>query len=494
MITKGKRYEKTIELDPSDWLFWKDEDFNNWRRQHDFPRIVEFLFDSLPYFSLWLSEQAGLTVEDLLFHGPSRFIKSYEEETYYIKYDAGVSFFGGTPAKGFFKYVFIAKSNIEKTSHLKTLKKVKFISYIDWAFSNKDWAFPNKIKDIRDINLCLTPLGRTSQTPDYLDSHSNIQFNIPLFMPSIPWKSLKPKISSEAPPRLELLKLGGREVEIRNGLIGEKNLEFANIDNLRLISPIITSFQIIAFSTLRNLKIVGSAHAITFHRCSTNITITDGNLTLCKFEHGNQQVELKNSKLDRSLIRSRQLNLKLSDTEVLDCRFEYSAPFSFSPKEKRDFHKSAKMIFSHLGYPDQAGEHFLLEKKSERKNMWEVFSSCKRDVRIGTRLYALLGFVRLSIQEVYWGHGEKPFNIILSSVGLIFTTSLFCYFKQDSSTYGDAVRSITFSFQSYTNISISEIKQTSAWFNMFGAVMSFFGLMSVGLLVASLSSKSKDYN
>ncbi|MCF5797506.1 hypothetical protein GIV32_08275, partial [Pseudomonas sp. PA-1-5A] len=98
MITKDKRYEKTIELAPRDWLFWKDEDFNNWRRQHDFPRIVEFLFDNLPYFPLWLSEQVGLTVEDLLFHGPSRFIKSYEEEAYYIKYDAGVSFFSDIPS------------------------------------------------------------------------------------------------------------------------------------------------------------------------------------------------------------------------------------------------------------------------------------------------------------------------------------------------------------------------------------------------------------
>lgn len=494
MITKDKSYEKAIELAPSDWLFWKDEDFNNWRRQHDFPRIVGFLFDNLPYFPLWLSEQVGLTVDDLLFHGPSRFIKSYEEEAYYIKYDAGVSFSKDISARQVVKYIFSEKSEIKNTSRLKVLQKIKFTSYIDWALSNKNWAFPNKLKDIRDISLSLAPSGITSKTSDYLDSHSNIQLNIPLFMPSISWKLLKSNISSKAPPRLELLKLGGNEVEVRNGLIGEKNLEFANIDNLRLISPIITSFQTIAFSTLRNLKIVGSVHAITFHQCSTNITIVDGNLASCKFEHGVQQIELKNSKLDRTLIKTRQFKLKLSDTEVLDCRFEYSAPFSFSPKEKRDFHKSAKMIFSHLGYPDQAGEHFLQEKKSERKNMWEVFSRFKRGVKTGARLYALLGFVRMSIQELYWGYGEKPFNIIFSSIGLILTTSLFCYFKQDSSTYSDAVKSITFSFQSYTNITISEIKQTSEWLKMFGAIMSFFGLMSVGLLVASLSSKSKDYN
>lgn len=494
MRARRKRAKEITELAPSDWLFWRDEDFNSWRRQHDFPRIVEFLFDSLPYFSLWLSEQVGLTEEDLLFHGPSRFIKFYGEEAIYIEHDVGISLFQEVPARKIVRYEFIESGDAYKIDQFRVLRQVRFVSYIDWAFSRREWVFPNKVKDIRDIARFLTPSGRTYPTSDFSNSHSYIQFNIPLFMRPVSIESLRSTHFVTEPPMLELLKLGGGGVEIADGLIGEKNLEFTNIDNLTLITPIITSFQSVAFSSLRNFKIFGSIHAMTFHQCSVEMTVSNGGLFNCRFEYGDQKIELKNSKLDRSSIRSRRLDLKLSDTEVLDCCFKYTDLFTFSPAEKKIFHKSAKMIFSHLGYPDLAGKHFLLERTSERMNKWEVFSDGKRGVGIRRRFLALLGFFWMSLQELYWGYGEKPFNVILSSAALIFTVSMYGYYGQCSSTYGDMLKSAMYSFQSYTNISIMEIKQASKGLKLTGAVMSFFGLMSVGLLVGSLSSKSKNYN
>lgn len=494
MLTTDKHYNENIALAPHDWLFWKDEDFNNWRRKHDFPRIVEFLFDSLPYFSLWLSEQVGLTEKDLLFHGPARFIRFYGGSVTYVEHDIGVSIFNEAPTAEVIRYEFLEKSNVEKIYSLRVLRKVRFVSYIDWAFARKEWAFPSKIKDVWGIAHFLTPSGRSSETSDYLNSDSNIQFNIPLFMPSFTLESLRSKPVIEAPPRLELLKLGGGGLEIKDGLVGEKNLEFTNIDNLTLISPVITSFQVVAFSTLRNFKVVGLIHAMKFYQCSVEISVRKGGLSSCEFEYGDHEIELIHSKFDRSSIRSRLLNLKLSNTELLDCHFEYSNLFSFSSKEKRSFHKSAKMTYSHLGYPDLAGEHFLIEKKSERRHMLEIFSRIKPFTGVGRRLYAVYRFLWMYLQELYWGYGERPLNIILSSVAIVFFVSLLGYFDQSSSTYGDAVRSAIFSFQSYTNISILEIKQASEVINILGAVMSFFGLISVGLLVASLSSKSKDYN
>lgn len=493
-MNTDKHYSENIALAPNDWLFWKDEDFNSWRQKHDFPRIVEFLFDTLPYFSLWLSEQVGLTEKDLLFHGPARFIRFYGGSVTYVEHDVGVTIFNDAPTVEVIRYEFLEKSNVEKIDGLRVLRQVRFVSYIDWAFSRKEWAFPNKIKDIRDIAHFLTPSGRTSETSDYLNSNSNIQFNTPLFMPIFTLESLRSKPVIKAPPRLELLKLGGGGVEITDGLVGEKNLEFTNIDNLTLISPVITSFQVIAFSTLRNFRVVGLIHAIKFYQCSVEISVRNGGLSSCEFEYGDHEIELIHSKLDSSSIRSRLLNLRLSDTELLDCHFEYSNLFSFSSKEKRAFHKSAKMTFSHLGYPDLAGEHFLIEKKAERRHMLEIFSSIKPFAGAGRRLHAVYRFLWMYLQELYWGYGERPLNIILSSVAIIFVVSLLGYFGQGSSTYGDAASSAIFSFQSYTNISILEIKQASKVLNIFGAVMSFFGLISVGLLVASLSSKSKDYN
>jgi hypothetical protein len=76
----------------------------------------------------------------------------------------------------------------------------------------------------------------------------------------------------------------------------------------------------------------------------------------------------------------------------------------------------------------------------------------------------------------------------------IFALSLFGFLSHCSSTYLDLGKSIIFSFQSFTNISILEIKQSYEVINLIGAFMSFFGLMSVGLLVAALSAKRKNYN
>jgi hypothetical protein len=112
---------------------------------------------------------------------------------------------------------------------LKVVRSVKFLSYIDWAFSNKGWAFPKKINDIRDIARCLTPSGITSDTADCLNSNSNIALNIPLFMPNIHVSELGALHAKTAPPQLELLKLGGDNIEVVRGIIGEKNLEFTSM-------------------------------------------------------------------------------------------------------------------------------------------------------------------------------------------------------------------------------------------------------------------------
>lgn len=494
MVEKYSLPLERIELDPSDWLFWKDEEFNNWRRKYDYPRIVAFLFKSLPYFSLWLSEQDGLTEQDMLFHGPSRFIKSYGHDVIYIEHDAGISISKEIPAKKIVKYSFLRKGDTEHTERLRALRQVGFVSYLDWAYSSRKWALPNKTKDIRDIAYFLTPSGRTSETSDYLNSNSSIQLNIPLFMQSFSIESFNQNVVTDTPPRLELLKLGGHGVEIADGLIGEKNLEFTNLDNLTLISPIITSFQSIAFSTLRNFNVTGSIHGASFYQCSMELTIRDGGLFSCNFEYGNCKIKVGNSLLNSTLIRSRQLDLKLSNTEVLGCTFEYGELFYSSAGQKKTFHRAAKMLFSHLGYPDLAGEHFLSEKKSERLHSWEKFSDINHTKGIYERLHALHQYLWMSLQEIYWGYGERPFNIILSSLAIILVAASFAYSVHTSSTFGDAAMSITLSFQSYTNISVLEIKQVNKGLNMLGAIMSFFGLISAGLLVASLSSKTKDYN
>jgi hypothetical protein len=494
MGNKYKKYIEKIELSPNEWLNWTDERFNDWRRLYDFPRIVDFLYDNLPYFPLWLSEQKGLSEVDLLFHGPARFIRFYGQSVTYIEHDISFNICEQAPTKQIIRYDFLTKKD-KRGKYFKAIRSVEFSSYLDWAFLNRNWIFPNKINDLCGLARNLTPSGRTSDTSDYLNSYSNIEFNIPFFMPSISLNELKSLPTVKSPPMLELLKLGGNNETIVDGMIGEKNLEFTNVDNITLISPFITSDQDFIFCTLHNFNLSkGIIHSATFHQCSVDISVKEGSLADCKFEYGESKIKLYNSDFRNISIRERQLNVKLKDTEITSCCFEYHDMFTFSTKAKKKFHDSAKMIFSHLKYPDLAGEHFLIEKKSERRSLWEQFSNVKSKLGVKHRFFSLFSCIWMSLQELYWGYGERPLYIILFSLFSVILLSLFGFFQPNSSTYHDAEKSLIFSFQSLTNISIMSIEQQYEIINLIGSFMSFFGLMSVGLLVAALAAKTKNYN
>ncbi|WP_017066688.1 hypothetical protein, partial [Vibrio crassostreae] len=193
-----KKPEEKIELDPNEWMNWNDDKFNEWRRSHDFPRIVEFLYDSLPSFGDWLSEQDGLSQDDLLFHGPARFVRYYGQRINYVEHDISISVFSNSPVPPAICYEFIQSDELEtRLTKTKCIKRVEFLSYIDWAIYKK-------VTNIENIISFLTPGGRTSQDRHYLNSHSNIQFNIPLHMPN---RSVNSPfwVNNTAPPKLELL-------------------------------------------------------------------------------------------------------------------------------------------------------------------------------------------------------------------------------------------------------------------------------------------------
>ncbi|QHS14671.1 hypothetical protein [Shewanella sp. Arc9-LZ] len=483
--------EKKVELSPEDWLTWSDEEFNRWRREHDFPRIVNFLFETLPFFSMWLSEQAGLTRQDLIFHGPARFIRLYGEPMNFIEYDVSLRLHRTQPDQPILRHCFTNKIE-KKTIRERVTRSVEFSSYIDWAYENRSWIFYKSPSSIEDYVRCLTPSGRSCETSTFINSNSSIQFNIPVFMPSVTIDEIFSATKQSAPPSLELLKLGGGGVTVVDGVVGEKNLEFTNVDNITLINPIITSFQDISYSTLRNLNIHGQIHAAKFHQCSIEIDVSKGNLSECEFEYCESTISLSDVKLSRSSIREKCLKLKLKNTEVSDCCFEYLDIYGGSAKEREKFNQSAKMTYSHLGYPDLAGKHFYLEQKEKRKGLRKSILD-NRD-GIGKRILSFFNFIWMAFQEVYWGYGERPFNIILFSLFAVISFSLFGYFNESSSTTMDLGGSLIFAFQAFTNITIKDVSQEYYVINLIGSFMSFFGVMSVGLLVASLSAKTKNYN
>ncbi|WP_205991250.1 hypothetical protein [Pseudoalteromonas sp. CO342X] len=475
---KNKKPEEFIELDPHEWMFWDDEQFNEWRRLNDYPRIVQFLENSLPKFNNWLLDQS-ISIESLLYHGPARFVRYYGQRINYIEYEENYPF----GVKKVLHRFIVDSDLIHEPEGKKIQSKTSFFSYFDWAINEK-------ISDIEDIIFHFTPRNRTSAEADYTNSSSNITLNIPRYMPDISMESL---MAGEAasPPRLELLKLGGKGVAVEQGLIGLKNLEFTNLDNLVLASPVITSYQQLLFCTLRNFKVVGDLHAATFYQSVAEIAVSDGKLANCSFEYGETEIK-KESFLFKCRVKEEKF--ALSASELTDCQIEYSSIVKFSQTLKKAFHHDAKIAYSRLGYPDIAGEHFFLEQKAKRASLWHSFIYFDSKRNFKTELLSLLGSSWMYLQELYWGYGERPFNIIKSVTFILITFALINYSCNQSSTYSDISNSLLYTVQSFTNIKVVDIKQESEVLNLIGAILSLCGLLSVGLLVASLSAKSRKYN
>ncbi|MBM4846664.1 hypothetical protein HYO58_24690 [Vibrio parahaemolyticus] len=188
--------------------------------------------------------------------------------------------------------------------------------------------------------------------------------------------------------------------------------------------------------------------------------------------------------------------MKINDkfSEIRDCSFEYGELAKDIPSAKSEFHRQAKMLFSRNGYPDLAGEHFLIEQSSKRKQLFKVFSSAKSTSSPYGKVKALLKSVIMGCIEMYWGYGERPFRIIKTSIILISIVAVLSFFVESSSTYGDVIGSISYGIQSFTNIEFIEVNQSNRLLNFLSSILSLTGLISVGLLVGSLASKSKKYS
>ncbi|MBY7771362.1 hypothetical protein KW411_21170 [Vibrio fluvialis] len=123
-----------MELDPKVWTTWSDERFNNWRRENDFPRIIEFLIEALPNFLDWLDSQEGLSKDELIYHGPARFIMHYGQSVHLIDIDMRLPAFLPANTEPVITSLILSDDRLrEWEPHGKIFKHLTFESYTDWA-------------------------------------------------------------------------------------------------------------------------------------------------------------------------------------------------------------------------------------------------------------------------------------------------------------------------------------------------------------------------
>ncbi|KKD62475.1 hypothetical protein RN22_00625 [Grimontia sp. AD028] len=486
-------YQEKIELSPQEWLCWQDEKFNRWRSVNDFPRVVEFLSDSLPFFNDWLTEQVNIKHADLIEFGPARFIKRYGFDVSLVQIDVRYNPFGDVPNDPIIHTSFLSRHELEGYEYRKCIRSSSFISYTDWAIKNK-------IIDYKCVLETLIPNGSVAYDKTGETSYSNIQFNIPLHMIGRSVQYYKEnRFNHEThkhPPKLELLKLGGFSGEIDGGSFGEKNLEFSDLSNLKLNDVMIPSLQSFYYCKMTNFNLIKSnLHMASFYQSVVGIDIREGSIAECNFEYGKVSLSICDGNLSKSKIKSSSLSIDLDKADIIDTKLAYDELVNEpKPERSRIFHRNAKLLYSRLGYPDLAGEHYFMEEKSKRQNLWTIFNGTVKNkglVEIFSSFFKSSGML---LQELYWGYGEKPLNIIKSVAVIIFLFAMFLFLSDNSSTHLEFYHSIIFSIQSFTNIEIVDITQDNLVINLASSVLSFFGLVSIGLLIASLAAKAKNYN
>lgn len=481
-----------MELDPQIWTTWSDERFNNWRRENDFPRIVEFLVEALPNFLDWLEHQDGLSKDDLMYHGPARFIMHYGQPAHLIDIDLRLPALLPANSEPVVTSLILSDDRFDEWKPLgQIFKHIKFESYTDWALRLR-------LPYIKDVVESLMPNNYSSDKVGPIYNTCKIDACFPLHSFSIRFEQLLKKEVPNRPkiPSLSLLKLGGKDsvVVVEDAAILEKNLEFTNLDNINFIRPIFTSFNQLNYCSLCKVSITGSLSHISFYRCAIGLKLINSGLNRCDFKYSNLSLSLSDTSLLGCKIVSRALKINDKFSEFRDCCFKYGELARYHPRAKSEFHRQAKMLFSRNGYPDLAGDHFLIEQSSKRQQLFSDFSNDKSKASPYSKAKSLVKSVAMGVIEIYWGYGERPFRIIKSSIVLISIIAALSFFTKSSSTYGDVVDSVSYGIQSFTNITFTEVNQTNRTLNFLSSIMSLIGLISVGLLVGSLASKTKKYS
>ncbi|PCE67993.1 hypothetical protein [Salinivibrio sp. YCSC6] len=479
-------YSKDFFIPPEDWLSWPDEKFNQWRSDNDFPRLVEFFYNALPNFHDWIGEQDEISTSDLVKYGPARFLRNYGCNAVCVEYDNSIGYFMGRHYPPNLLVSFYTVKTERR--HTKTIKRKEYTSYLDWAEEKG-------LFDKDSIKRFLAPSKSTAKNSDLHGSEHYISFNCSPHTAARSHQGLD-ALPEDSVPSFKILKLGGDEiVEVNGGVLGQKNLEFTNLDNLSLVSPIITSFQSFMFCCMQNFSIEkGVFHAASFYRCAFNMRIDRGGLGECEFDLCGGIIKLHRSSISGSTIKGEAFLFDFDNSEVSNCFFAYKPLLESSPSRELLLNRKVKMMYARQGHFDLAGEHFFKEKRAQRKELWNKFNSDKITYSPKEKLSAMFGSGWMFVKEVYWGYGERPFNVIKSSVFLVLLMSFFNFLSSSSITHFDLLSSFLMALNSYLNIGGEDARYTSDVMRFIDAFMSVLGLLSVGLFVSSLSSKAKNYN
>lgn len=435
-----KQFDETINnpnLSSAELWTLTGDNFNEWRKKHDYPKLLKSFNDKIPSFVQW-KEKYGITDEQIIECSVTDFVSPKKLSKDKSLYLLEQTFDGKKRLLVCYADLTGTTSSIpEHTESYKLLKK--FISYSDWCTENKTTS-----------NL----FNITRRQASGYDSE---------------------RVWLET--GYELLKMGGITAPV-NGfglLIRGKHLEFVNMCGLKLEGRIYfgeegnLSFSYCAIDNLFCEKL--EMPSVDFEYSSIkDLQITDSEIHGWRFWECSTTGDIINSKLRSVNIFGGLFTPFYKDTTILDLDAEHKGHphtnFSYT-------YSNLKKIYSDQGDETKATEYFIKERELYREfsKGWKFFVK--------------------SISYFYWGYGKKPERIIYIAIATIISCA-FIYFLfpcliAPTTTDKTLLDSIYFSTVTFTTLGYGDLSPIGG-LRIVALLEAFFGALSIGFIVAGFSN------
>lgn len=464
---------KKTTLTPEEIWAIKPTTFYAWRVKHDLPRILAHFSEKLNRFNKW-KEQYEITDGLLMRHGISNCVNlkdiKEKDKQKYIFYKQG-----DNPGRDFLSDMDLSNKISTMWGEQETfVLKKKFVSYLDWCEQNKIKAFGN----------------RGNHEVFRYTSASNIRST-----------AIKVSILDG----LELLKIGGVTIQPNAvGLINPKYFEFVNASYLTLQGHINSAGLVLRFenSIVDDLKCENLEYPLVeFSNCSLiNFKVLDSSIAQWNFYKTTITGKISNSKLSMIQIIGGGFNVVLDSTYIVDVDAAHTNELGFIST-----YQTLKKTYADQGNDKNAIIYFLKEKRLERQSYYNAifnqhirskfklsFLKVKSKLLVSV-LFAGGRYLFSLLNDLYWGYGRRPFNIVGCSLLVILICSLFFFFNQDlmnmpnQQTQMSVSDSLYYSTITFTTLGYGDFTP-KGFLRVVASIEALFGGMSIGFLVAGFSN------
>jgi hypothetical protein len=487
-----KQIEFAPIIDPNYLWNLSPDEFNQWRREYDFPRIIKYCKLKLNKFKEW-QRYFDISDDDMLLFGPGIFLKP--EREWFIAIH--------TNSNNETRYHFHKQCPRLKSTwggEIITCIYKRFIPYLTWAEKK---LIPIHEKN-RSNDIVITTKSGSLKSP-----HKNSRISAKIFN------------------EIEVLFLGNCTIE--GIFLGGRMLEFTCLDGLYIKECSCNQSLRIWFSSAEYLNVNSHLAFVEFFSTQVNhINIINSTLQDWQFEKSVMYWgEITNSTLFKWKVKCIFTPL-FNNVKLDDCDFRFNSESYYLLKQIRENYNFISRAYSSIGRYREAGKYYYLEEITHlkqlsnplrynnvipgdriksiivdyRKGIFTKKESLKR-FQITLKNYfkffinplnwvkstiSVFKLIFSFIEYIFWGYGEKPLRTIGFSAIIVLLFSLF-YYVFNSFTYHNIIQSIYLSASAFLSFGFTELSNSDMYAGI--VIEAFLGVLCTGFLIVGLSNKRK---